>query len=350
MRAGDSDSTPSSHLATGAAAVVALVLMGFLLTGCAGMAAREIGQAPGPDTGMFDLGYDVIEYLGGESLEWPGEDGSGQWAVWFDAGRLVAEHELTSDGNGARFNVQLNVSEGSEAVDPKGTVILLHSWRQTHQVMMPWAAEFSTAGFHTLVPDLRGHGHSGGAQLGFGVLEAVDVRRLIDVLEATGRLVEPLHIMGVSLGGSTALRVAEDPRVTSVIAIAPFNDPAQAVVDVARMIAPWRSRLLGQRNIVRGFDRAMNDAEVNPEAVNTADAIVGMRVPALFIHGEDDRHVPYEHSSELLSVTECGQLLVLPDTGGHIASHVRLEWIDDWILPFLAWAKSPPVDCRGGRS
>jgi len=234
MQTAHSDEFGSFFVSQQGGAIIALILVGWISTGCASIAAREIGQAPGPDTGMLDLGYDVIEDLGGEVVEWTGEDGVPQWAAWFDAGRLSAEHELKLEGEGGRFNVQLTVSGDPPPEDPKGTVILLHSWRQTHQVMMPWAAKFSEAGFHTVVPDLRGHGRSGGKQLGFGALEAVDVHRLIDALEANDRLIEPLHLMGISLGGSTALRAADHPRPSSVIAIAAFNDPAQAVVEVAR--------------------------------------------------------------------------------------------------------------------
>jgi len=90
----------------------------------------------------------------------------------------------------------------------------------------------------------------------------------------------------------------------------------------------------------------MQAAELDPRAANTADAIHGLRTPGLLIHGEDDIHVPAKHSRELQDVIACGQLLILPETGGHIASHLRLEWLEEWILPFLVWSESPPADCR----
>ncbi|MEA5446422.1 alpha/beta fold hydrolase [Gammaproteobacteria bacterium AB-CW1] len=326
--------------------LICLSILAALLSGCAGIAAREIGEAPGPDSGMFNLGYQATSQLGGESVEWTAGDGSEHWAVRFRAGGLDADYDLSTDGDNGRFRINFRVNTNPQAETHRGTVILLHSWRQSHEVMVPWASQLSAAGFETLIPDLRGHGQSGGSQVGFGVLEAGDVERLIDHLETGEAISKPLYLMGASLGASTALRAADDPRVSAVVAIAPFNDPGGAVVEVAREIAPWRSRLVGQRNLLRGFERAMIDAGLSLELADTAEAIRGLNTPALLIHGEDDQHVSVSHSRELAEVLDCGQLLILPDTGGHIASHVRLDWLDDWVLPFLEWSEQSGPDCR----
>jgi pimeloyl-ACP methyl ester carboxylesterase len=134
------------------------------------------------------------------------------------------------------------------------------------------------------MPILYLHGYASSPQSIKGVafhrrwpeIELLDLRlpslsAMIDMVLA--RVAERTVIIGSSLGGLTAARVAErDPRVVAVVLFAPAFQLA------------WR-KLLGAE---------MNDFIADVEAIDRGYPDV--RVPALVFHGRNDDVVPIEHS------------------------------------------------------
>jgi uncharacterized protein len=91
--------------------------------------------------------------------------------------------------------------------------------------------------YRVITVDLRGHGESTGTQIGFGKYEPADLRQMLDGFIARGVCDQRVSVMGVSYGAAMALHwAAADSRVQNVIAIAPYNQPDEAMVRFVSMM------------------------------------------------------------------------------------------------------------------
>ena len=144
---------------------------------------------------------------------------------------------------------------------------------------------------------------------------APDRLRLSAMIEtARARVGERAIVVGSSLGGLTAARLAErEPRVAALLLLAPAFQLAQR----------WRAALPGfddwQRTGTRTVTYSSGDMhELDYGFVEDVEAVdVGfpdIRVPTLIFHGRSDASVPISHSHELVARHPHVQLVELDDT------------------------------------
>lgn len=82
-------------------------------------------------------------------------------------------------------------------------VVLLHGFTVDRRMWRPQIESLGKA-FRVIVPDARGHGHSGAPQTGYSRADRVeDLRQIADSLN-----IERFHLVGLSMGGSTAIGFA----------------------------------------------------------------------------------------------------------------------------------------------
>ena len=139
-------------------------------------------------------------------------------------------------------------------------VVMLHGAGSRKENHLDFAGRLADAGMWALVPDLRGHGETGG-QMDAGM--PGDVLACLDDLRTRGA--GPLGLRGSSMGGFLSLVAApQHPGVRAVVAICParpeslarlFDDPWP----LAHPLAPATSRNDG---IARGFWHARGDEVV----------------------------------------------------------------------------------------
>lgn len=139
---------------------------------------------------------------------------------------------------------------------PQPTVILMHGYGGTRDVMLPYADFLSQAGFHVFFFDARGVGNSARVEVTFGEREKLDVLGAIDYLSKRPEVdQERIGIMGVELGGSVAvMAAAEDPRIASIVVEAPYaslnlalQDALARVVSVPSFLRPLTTHLVKRR-------------------------------------------------------------------------------------------------------
>ena len=204
----------------------------------------------------------------------------------------------------------------------RGLVVYLHGVGDNRTSGIGIAQHFTALGFDVLAYDSRAHGESGGDACTYGFYEKHDLSRVLDQM-ARG----PVLAFGISLGAAIALQAAaEDPRITLVVAVAPFSD--------LRTVAAERVPFFASRaNIDEAFRLAETEAAFRADQVNPAAAAAKIHAPVLVIHGADDRETPPAHSERVYRALAGPKKLVLVPGAHHNDALTADAWkqIDGWI-------------------
>jgi pimeloyl-ACP methyl ester carboxylesterase len=205
--------------------------------------------------------------------------------------------------------------------------------------------------FRLLMPDARAHGATRWDPThGWRRVELVD--DLGAFLDALG--LERVRLMGLSMGGVTALRFASRH---------PERVEAMVVVSAANELEPARSvarRMLDLQRIDRedpAFAREMarlHDAAQGPGAWRglmaalrddlqaaglTPEELLRIRLPVLLVYGDADPWVPLEQAVRLRRQLPQAELLVVP--GGHVPPAERPAIFNHAALAFLRRQPDP---------
>ena len=232
------------------------------------------------------------------------------------------------------------VPAGSGATDAP-TVVIAHGWGSSKHDMLDRAA-FLHEEYHLLLLDLRNHGQSGDAATTQGVREAADLRAMIDWLETT-KAPEQIAVLGVSMGGATALAEADgDERVDAVIVEsthATLTSAITARLDRAgyplSLPASW-AVLLGA--LIRTGEDA---SSVDPiGSIGRLD-----ERPVLLIYGgRDDTFGPHDGEQMRAAAEAAGSsatLHICAEAGHSQSFDACAEDYPDWVLGFLEHALGP---------
>lgn len=157
--------------------------------------------------------------------------------------------------------------------------------------------------------------------------------------EAIGGPGDRAVLIGSSLGGLTAARVAErDPRVVALVLLA----PAFHLVERWRALPGWDDwQRTGWREIHDYQERrpARVDFGFAEDAMAVDAGTPDITVPALILHGVHDDVVPIAGSRALAAGRPNARLIELPDGHDLIASLPRLlDETDRFLAPWLGGA------------
>ena len=114
----------------------------------------------------------------------------------------------------------------------RGTILLIHGFRQSKSSMMTLASQLSDTGYDVVLPDLRRHGRSTGQYFTYGAREKTDLAAVMGRLIDDGTVNENLYVYGRRMGGSVAIQFAAiHPKCLGVIALLPHAGPASVLAD-----------------------------------------------------------------------------------------------------------------------
>ena len=205
---------------------------------------------------------------------------------------------------------------------PRATIFVLHGIRDRKESLRHWAEHLTEAGYRAVLVDSRGHGHSTGDWLTYGVQESRDLSQLLDALHLDG----PIGVMGVSYGGATAVEwAAREPRVRAAVAVAPFASLRDIVPIYTPRTVPLIGWLVPRFLQMRTVDAAGRLAGFDPDAASPRDAAHATHTPILLIHGRNDVTVPLRQS-ELIAAGAPSVTLTTLDAQDHdhISGDARL--------------------------
>ena len=204
----------------------------------------------------------------------------------------------------------------------RGTIVYLHGIADNRASGAGLIHRFVPHGLSVVAFDSRAHGDSSGDTCTYGFFEQDDLHRILDTVTRG-----PIVLVGNSLGAAVALQeAAHDPRVTAVVAIAPFSD--------LRTIATERAPFVFTHGAIeRAFALAETNAHFHVDAVSPVVAARAIVVPALLVHGAEDADTPPEHSVRILAALAGPKRLILVP-GRHHNDELPAEvWdqIERWI-------------------
>jgi pimeloyl-ACP methyl ester carboxylesterase len=233
------------------------------------------------------------------------------------------------------------IPSGSETGPTGPTVVLVHGWGSNKSAMLDRAAVLHDR-YNLLILDLRNHGQSEAAPTTQGLRETSDVEAAVDWLEST-KAPEQIALLGVSMGGVTALNTADgDERIDAVIIESTHATMANAIQ--ARLEqAGYPLSLPGSWAVLLGtLARTGLD-------ISSADAVQAIERlddrPVLIVTGGQDDAIGEHDGDDLLAAAEEAGTpaeLEICEEAGHAESLEDCpEDYADWMLGFLERALAP---------
>jgi pimeloyl-ACP methyl ester carboxylesterase len=215
---------------------------------------------------------------------------------------------------------------------PRATVLVLHGFQDSKEDVIHWALYLAEHGYRAVLVDLRGHGRSTGAWVGYGAFEARDLGQVIDELERRQLVTGRIGVLGISYGASVGLQLAGlDKRIEAVVAIEPFSEPRSAVMEFARAVVPGLVRGWTDQDFSAAEDRASQWAGFSWKDADVEKAVAETTAQILYIDAANDHWISPQNSQRLADVTR----------GVHGLETVRFEQtgIEDHVL--LSWLLEP---------
>lgn len=224
--------------------------------------------------------------------------------AWF-AESDVTEISITADDGAVMY------ADLVRANDSHRWVILLHGYKRTRERVRNYGCFYAERGFNLVMPDLRGHGRSGGAFLGMGWLDRTDIVKWTEYivsLDPDAQII--LH--GVSMGGTAALMTAGEalcPNVKAVIDDCGYTSVWEQFANVTKSYTglPEFPLMYTASFFAKLF------AGYSYEEASSLEQVKRSSLPILFIHGKGDTFVYPEMSERLYAAHPNGELLMIDD-------------------------------------
>ncbi|MGF7048877.1 fermentation-respiration switch protein FrsA (DUF1100 family) [Paenibacillus sp. DS2015] len=194
--------------------------------------------------------------------------------------------------------------------------ILAHGYSSQGREMGEFAKLYQGMGYHVLMPDDRGHGQSEGKYIGFGWPDRKDyIQWIHEMIHRVGKDAEVI-LHGVSMGGATVLMVSGEPLPTQVKAIVSdcaytsakdilsyqlksmYKLPAFPLIYMTSLVAKLRAGYwFGEASAIKQVSQTT--------------------LPILFVHGDEDKFVPFEMVHQLYEVAGGEKDLLIVEHAQH---------------------------------
>lgn len=172
-------------------------------------------------------------------------------------------------------------------------VIFFHGYRSSPFRDSGGAFDFfNENGYSLLLVSQRSHEKSNGLFLTMGIKERLDCKAWVDFAAENFKEAEKIILCGVSMGAATVLMAAGEnlnERVKGIIADSSFSSVKEIMgCVIKRLKLPVKLTYFFIKTGAALF------AGVNLDSVCVKEQLKKTKIPILFIHGQDDKFVPFE--------------------------------------------------------
>ena len=296
------------------------------------------------------------------------------WPARLDLRRYASEARLFETEPGVRIVAQCDRARGFRS---NGTVLIIHGLEgsSASPYVVRMAARALKAGFQVVRMNVRNCGgteHLGPTLYHSGL--TTDLRSVAEQLWQT-----PLYIVGFSMGGNMALKLAGEwgtgfpPQVKAVCAVSPPVDLGACALRIAEpRNHVYESRFLrhlqqtlSRKKAVMAVDYSLEPFSrirtlIDFDNVYTAPAfgfrdafdyyahassnchLWNIRLPALVIQAQDDPFIPFAIFDSAAFRENPSLSLLTPRSGGHVAFLSRRQprfWAQEQALRFFEWVR-----------
>lgn len=330
--------------------LVLLVLL--VLCGCTSFVTRQI-ERPGRDNRAQLAWFRQLLDHAGFRFDAMQTDQGVHLAYWYGNPRAYgfkANVQERHKDHHTSFNLDFKFAVApakAPALPARGSVVLLHPWGTEGSALTNWALLFSSAGYVVVMPDLRSHGESGDAPVGYGPREANDIADLVRKLRAAHRLPGPLYLLGVSYGGSVALFTA--PKLDGVKGVVALEPYVNAAAVIRRAPASglfghrWLASLLRPREVDKAIERAGRQLGIDLAQIDPGDALAQVPACVLILRGSNDKLIAGDALRALSQRSPRARYVEVSDEG-----HLMLPMRTDRLFPpLLDWMDALPAGHDG---
>lgn len=203
---------------------------------------------------------------------------------------------------------------------PKMSIIFSHGYRKNRYHdsadFLALSKELVSAGYRVVMFDYRNSGNSEGEVTTVGINEKDDLLGAIHW--AAKHYEEPIGLYGGSMGAATALVAAgEEKEVIGVVADSPFSDLKGYLEENLSVWShlpkiPFTPTILFLLPAVLDIDPAKASPIHSLQAISPR--------PVLFIHGNNDKKIPYTESVKMVDTNRAAFELWIPKGVDHVAA------------------------------
>ena len=210
--------------------------------------------------------------------------------------------------------LKLYAKKFSPAEPSNNWAILIHGYGRDGTFAYDYAEEYLKRGWNVLVPDLRAAGHSEGEFITMGALESRDVfdwAKKISNANPDAKIV--LH--GVSMGAATVLMTAalEPKNLIAVVEDCGYTSAYEMfAAQLKKIFSLPEYPVMPCANLVCKFNTGVKISDAAP--INVVDKI---KIPVLFIHGDEDGLVPFEMMEKLFDACTSPKEKFVVSGAGH---------------------------------
>jgi len=201
------------------------------------------------------------------------------------------------------------------------SVIILHGYCARIEYRMMDMPFYYNNGFNVLMVDLRAHGESEGKYITLGALESKDTMEWIKWLSKKTKN-SKIVLDGVSMGAATVLNCAGNPNlpdnVVGVIADCSFTSP----YDMAKYLLWHYGKSIPYGSLYLGWLYTKWFLHYDLKKDAPIENVKHAKIPALIIHGDSDKFVPFNMSQKIYDAYAGGKSRLITKGTGHALSSV----------------------------
>lgn len=195
----------------------------------------------------------------------------------------------------------------------QGGILLLHGVKSNRLQMLNRAKFLQKAGYDVLLFDFQAHGESGGEQITFGHLEALDAESAFDYLQ--DRLCNPnVGVIGVSLGGASALLGNVKLKAKALILESVYPTIEEAIDD----------RLKIYFGSLGGYLSPLLTLQLKPrlgigvDDLKPIEQLKKVKGAVMIVAGSDDKHTTLAESKRMFKEAHEPKELWVVEGAGHV--------------------------------